>query len=466
MLSYGLKNIYTYSFLLLFLVMVGGVFEVKGQRIYADEYGWTKSAVALASSSVVTPENSTGAPDINYANLSVTTALGAADATIQLKFLNTTNPSSPLPKDTKVYVKIDGTLSGSLLGLLLGGGGSVSAYSGATSGSMTSISGSSITTTRSGLTDVDATKYAIIAGNSSFNSVVLTIDASLILGTGNLQVFHGFYIAPPILSTPIICGGQSVNVTNAQAGYTYKWWSAATGGTVSHTGSSITPPTPSTQTTYTYYVEANDASFSSIRVPITITVNPLPSIPNITSTTICSGTTTNLSVNSPDVNYTYKWYNSSSGGTSFNTGTSYLTPALTTTTDYYVESIITATGCPSATRTQVTATVNSVTGGTIATNQSICSGTKPLVITSTLDGTGNNVTYQWQKSSVDNTNYTNINGATSLTYTENVNLTQKTYYKRIATATLNGVVCSSESNEVIVSIYPIPSHPLVNVNSN
>jgi hypothetical protein len=460
MRSFGLKNINIRSFLLLLMVMAGGVFEVKGQRIYADQYGWEKDAF-LGTSSVATPEYAIGSPDINYALLSISTVAGSATAKIQLKFLNGDNPTIPLPNNTKVYVKIDGTLSASLLGLLTGGSSTISAYANATSGSSTSITGGPTTTTLSSLTDADASKYSIITGTSSFNSVVLTIDAAALLGGGNLRVYHAFYIAPPILSNPIICGGQSVNITNNQSDYIYKWWSAATGGSVSYTGSSITPPTPATQTTYTYYVEANDGTnFSSIRVPITITVNPLPLAPSTTSTTICSGTTANLSVNSPNVNYTYKWYNSSSGGTSFNTGTSYLTTALTTTTDYYVESIITATGCPSTIRTKVTATINTVTGGTIAANQSICSGTTPLQITNQSDGTGNGtVTYQWQKSSGNNTSYSDINGATQLTYTESANLTTNTYYKRIAKASLNGVPCTSASNEVLITVHPKPGPP-------
>ncbi|SDX15724.1 ice-binding family protein [Flavobacterium degerlachei] len=54
---------------------------------------------------------------------------------------------------------------------------------------------------------------------------------------------------------------------------------------------------------------------------------------------------------------TLNWYAASTGGTSLGTGTSFITPSISTTTTYYVD--VTNNGCTSATRTAVLATINS-----------------------------------------------------------------------------------------------------------
>ena len=62
---------------------------------------------------------------------------------------------------------------------------------------------------------------------------------------------------------------------------------------------------------------------------------------------------------------TINWYSSSTGGSSLQTGTSFTTPSINTTTTYYVDA--TSSGCTSSSRTAVVATVNTtptVTGTT------------------------------------------------------------------------------------------------------
>lgn len=192
---------------------------------------------------------------------------------------------------------------------------------------------------------------------------------------------------------------------------------------------------------------------------------PTFSSPTLQDLTSCSGVPITLTPITPDSGNELRWYSSPTATTVLATSNTY-TPSPTVTTTYYVATATISCTAESE-RVPVKVTINPIAGGTIATDQSICPGTKPSTITSAAPGTGTGtVTYQWQKSSGDNSHYTNISGATALTYTENSNLTQKTYYKRIATASHNGVVCSSGSNEVIISIYPVPSHPSVNVNSN
>ncbi|RZL47825.1 MAG: gliding motility-associated C-terminal domain-containing protein, partial [Pedobacter sp.] len=189
-----------------------------------------------------------------------------------------------------------------------------------------------------------------------------------------------------------ICIGNTavLTVTNAVAGVTYTWYNAPTGGTVVGTGASFTTPTITAN--IVYYVEAASGSCQSTsRTPVTINALPVPVAPtSVTSAngSICAGSTTVLTVNNPDANLNYRWYSSSSSGIMLFEGISFTTPALTTNTTYYVESVSKSGGCPSNTRTAVTVTVLPVLSAPVLIVQSV---------------TPNSVTFAWN----------NVTGATA-----------------------------------------------------
>jgi hypothetical protein len=92
-------------------------------------------------------------------------------------------------------------------------------------------------------------------------------------------------------------------------------------------------------------------------------------------------------------------------------------------------------------------------GGTIAGNQTICFGGDPAEITSTDDGSGvGTITYQWQ-SSTNGVDFSNIDGATGLTYNPPTGLTVTTFFKRVLTDD-NG---SDDSNTLTVTVQSIPA---------
>ncbi|KAA5544991.1 Ig-like domain-containing protein [Adhaeribacter rhizoryzae] len=93
-----------------------------------------------------------------------------------------------------------------------------------------------------------------------------------------------------------------------------------------------------------------------------ITVNTLPIAPTLaasSTTSICSGGTATLTAENGPANGSYKWYSTSTGGSSLFTGPTYTTDILTNTNAaassfvYYVESVNEG-GCASETRTPVT----------------------------------------------------------------------------------------------------------------
>jgi hypothetical protein len=91
--------------------------------------------------------------------------------------------------------------------------------------------------------------------------------------------------------------------------------------------------------------------------------------------------------------------------------------------------------------------------GTASGNQSICYNTMPSILSATSPSGGNPpYTYQWQ-SSTDSINFTNIPGATALTYQPGA-LTVKTFYRQVQSAT--GSCDNANTNIIRILVNPLP----------
>ena len=145
---------------------------------------------------------------------------------------------------------------------------------------------------------------------------------------------------------------ETLNIFNPQAGFTYNWYTASSGGTPLFTGVNFI--TPALTATITYYAEAVNSSgcVSLARTPAAITVNPLPVV-TAQSTSVCPGTGAALTASSADPNAIINWYADATGGSILFTGTNFTTPVLNAATTYYAEAVDNTTGCASAVRTPV-----------------------------------------------------------------------------------------------------------------
>lgn len=96
--------------------------------------------------------------------------------------------------------------------------------------------------------------------------------------------------------------------------------------------------------------------------------------------------------------------------------------------------------------------VNAIDPGVIAGNQTLCTPFDPVAFTSTTDATGTgDITYQWQISTTScAAGFADIPGANNAIYDAPA-VTQVTYYRRVATSTVNGVPCSDFSNCLTVT---------------
>lgn len=263
-------------------------------------------------------------------------------------------------------------------------------------------------------------------------------------------------IDAPLADGITICAGNSavLMVKDPLAGISYKWYTAATGGTPVFIGAAFT--TAHLSTNSTYYVEAAAGGcISQSRTIVEVTVNPTPSSPVVTNAAItaCQGETVGLSVQNPNAALTYRWYNSPTGGTLVATGSSIKTPAITANSTYYVEALYTS-GCTS-TRTPVSITLGAPANNATVTGNGagICpGGTATLSATSTTVNAG----FRWYTTATGGTPVST--GATFITPALNENTT---YYVEVVTA---GGCISASRIAIQVNLLAALDVPVVTVN--
>ncbi|MGL2992754.1 T9SS sorting signal type C domain-containing protein [Flavobacterium sp. TSSA_36] len=176
----------------------------------------------------------------------------------------------------------------------------------------------------------------------------------------------------PSLSTPTvanvsgnttICAGNSTTLTvsgGSLSGYATggdkggfaEWFASSCGGVSIGQGNTITVSPTSTTTYYVRYT--NSCGNSTTCVPVTVTVNSLSVAPtNITGiTTICSGSSTILTVNggSTGTGATAQWFSGSCGGIPLGTGNSIIvSPTVNTTYFVRYSGTCNTTACASTT---------------------------------------------------------------------------------------------------------------------
>jgi len=248
-----------------------------------------------------------------------------------------------------------------------------------------------------------------------------------------------------------ICSGNSttlsVNGGSLGTGASWEWYSGSCGGTSVGTGSSISVSPTSTTT---YYVQADGTCNTTACVSVTVTVNTnstAPTSASATQTTICSGSSTTLSVNggSLGTGASWEWYSGSCGGTFVGSGSS-LIVSPTTTTTYYVLADGT---CNTTTCQSVTITVNSSSTdptSATATSSTICEGTSTDI---TVNGGSLGIGANWYWYEGGCGSGSSIGNGTTI----NVSPTSTTVYYVLAEGTCNNTACVS----VVVNVIAAPN---------
>ena len=143
---------------------------------------------------------------------------------------------------------------------------------------------------------------------------------------------------------------------------------------------------------------------------------------------------------------------------------------LTAGTTYYYrvaadKTSVTGTGGYFRTPTTVTTScTNPTSGGTIAADQTICSGTVPAAFTSSTAASGNTGTleYKWQLSTTSNSSgFSDIASSNTTTWSPGA-LTATTWYKRLARVNcMSDWTAAATSNVIQITVKPIPADQTV-----
>lgn len=337
---------------------------------------------------------------------------------------------------------------------------------------VTTTSGGDGTYTYNWKSSTDGSTWTTISGatSSTYSPGNLTISTSYrvtaISNNASTSIFAVVTVYPQVIATisPVSSsinynsspGQLTSTVSGGNSSYTYQWQSSVDNSTwVNISGATSQNYTPGSLTATTYYrvvTTSNGASVNSNTT--TITVYPqLTSSITPTSTTINYNTSPGLLTNTRsggNSTYTYQWQSSAdnstwtaiSGATSQN-----YTPGSLTAPAYY--RVITTSNGVFVTSNTVTVTVYpQLTTSVSPTSTSINYNTSPGLLTNTRSGGSGTYTYQWQ-SSIDNSTWTAVSGATAQNYTPG-SLTATTYYRVVTTS--NGV--SVTSNTTTITVYP------------
>jgi gliding motility-associated-like protein len=231
----------------------------------------------------------------------------------------------------------------------------------------------------------------------------------------------------PVAGSVIVCDAASLNLS-APTGFTsYTWSSGETTDQINVTVAG------------SYTVTVTDAAgcFSPLSDPIIVITDTTPASPTVTNASLCGSGAVTLSA-SGGTNGNYRWYDVATGGTALagEVNSTYTTPALTTSTTYYVS--ITNGNCESN-RVAVTATISAVPAQPVITSSitpignaiSICS-TTPLTLSAPAG-----FSYLWSEGST----------------TQQITVTASGSYSVVVSS--GG--CSSPASEAIdVTIIPAP----------
>jgi len=295
---------------------------------------------------------------------------------------------------------------------------------------------------------------------STFGGVACTANSNDIIVTIN-SVTGGTLAA----SQTICSGGDPLAFTESVASIgsgplTYQW-KQSTDGYSATLATTVTYDVPAGLVSTTTYRRITTSTLNGVACTansndIVVTINSVASGTIVAAQTICSGgdpaAFTESVASSGSGVLTYVWKQSTDGyAATLATTATYDVPsglAVTTTYRRTTTSTLNGVACVASVN-DIIVTVNAVTGGTIAAAQTICSGGDPAAFTESVAATGSGpLSYQWKHS----TDTYSATLATTPTYDIPTGLTATTTYRRITTSTLNGVACTANSNDIVVTV--------------
>jgi hypothetical protein len=154
-----------------------------------------------------------------------------------------------------------------------------------------------------------------------------------------------------VISTGSLCGSGSVTLeVQSESGATIKWYATEQSSAVLNSTSIFSTPLV-TQTT-TYYAQATKSGCTSNRIPVVVTVNPIPSVVSVTNGSVCRSGDVTLSATPSSGSI--QWYSEATDGALLGTGQTFTVSTISFNTTVYAQAV--DNGCSSE-RSAVTAVV-------------------------------------------------------------------------------------------------------------
>lgn len=277
------------------------------------------------------------------------------------------------------------------------------------------------------------------------------------------EITWSLVAAPTVSGASTICQGTSTTLTavssEAVPGATFRWYDAASGGTLLFTGNNFS--TPALSNTATYFVSYGTANCATARTSFTVNVSSqaAPAVSG-TSGSICAGENRSLTASAMGA-ADYYWYADPNGFNFLTSGSSFTTPPLNSSTTFYVAAL-SAAGCESS-LSAAAITVGSTPAAPVAPDQTFCESDVPIL---TANAAGN--TLRWFNSSSSNTilgtgnTYSpgSLSAGTYIYYVEAFNgtcasirtgITLTVNASPTAPTPANATVCSGESATLSIS---------------
>ena len=184
--------------------------------------------------------------------------------------------------------------------------------------------------------------------------------------------------------------------------------------------------------------------------------------PIIPQVTLCEGVSGAAVISNFQSGYTYKLYTQQMGGTQIGsdiTTNSFLIPD-DWEGSYWLEARE-GNIYPSA-RTELKIVRNKISSGAISEDQTICEGEIPMQLNGELPETtmGAAISYQWQKKASGI--FSDIEEANTQNY-QPPSLYETTTFRRLAISEINGVSCTAVSNEITITVLPLPGKPQLSI---
>src|SRR5664280_1710028 len=209
------------------------------------------------------------------------------------------------------------------------------------------------------------------AHSDAVGSVVKRTGINSIYNTGTGTQFGIGRSGPKITTQPSdqsVCEGGTTSFSVTASGHptlTYQWYKVpgvqlVEGGRFTGTNLpaiSISNVVLSDAGNYYCIVTDGNGSIKQSTSAL-LTVSPVPTSPTVTNGERCGTGTVGLQASGAGAGEDYKWYDALTGGTPLQTnGSSFTTPSISTTTNYYVTKYNTTSFCESTPRIQVVATI-------------------------------------------------------------------------------------------------------------